>query len=292
MIGISSSWLAMKGVSIKPAIEKIFELGFQLVEVGAAHKHEDKAVETVLGLREKYPDKSFMLHAVFPPFKNGAYPLNLADPKEQDRTLKTMKKMFNISERLGSTIVGIHGGYLGEVMWVDGQFGFKELEIMAPIHVKTAKRNMKIIVEDLLSLAEERNMKLAIEISPSDASNPIMMNAEGFEWIFSSFESKRLGMLLDIGHLHISSRVEGYDPYEFVKQFKNKIFEMHLHDYKDGMPHFAVGEGEIDFAKYFKIIGRSALQKMPMVFEYNNTVTEQQALNGKVLIENMLAVKL
>ena len=92
MIGISSSWLAIRGMSIKESIEKGFELGFDLVELGAAHKCEENAIETVMKLRKKYPDKQFTLHALFPPFKNknGNYPLNLADPKEHDRTIKVV----------------------------------------------------------------------------------------------------------------------------------------------------------------------------------------------------------
>lgn len=292
MIGMSSSWLAVKGLSIRESIEKVFELGFELVEVGAAHKYEDHAVETLLELRKKYPDKHFTLHAMFPHFKNGSYALNLADPKEQDRTLKVVKRMFDISERIGATMLGIHGGYAGEAKWVEGKSGFERLTIGAPIPSKDAERNMKLILEDLVNIAEERSIKLAIEISPPDSASPIMITPDSFEWIFSGFESKQLGLLLDVGHLHLAANEKGYSPYEFVKKFKDKIFEVHLHDCKDGMDHYAVGTGEIDFSKYFKTIGRDILEKVPIVFEYNNSVTEEQTMAGKTLVEKMLAEKL
>ena len=65
MIGMSSSWLAVKGLSIRESIEKVFELGFELVEVGAAHKYENHAVETLMELRKKYPDKNNFLVSLF-----------------------------------------------------------------------------------------------------------------------------------------------------------------------------------------------------------------------------------
>lgn len=290
MIGISSSWFAVKGMPIKESIERGFELGFELVEIGAAHKCEDGAIETVLELRKKYPNKSFTLHALFPPFKNknGNYPLNLADPKEHDRVLKVVKKMFDISERIGAEVIGIHGGYAARVKWVEGKFGFRDLKVEEPIALRTAKRNMDVVIEDLAGLAEERNIKLAIEISPPASCMPLTTNTETFEQIFSNFNS-HLGLLLDIGHLHLSARKEHYDPYEFVRKFKNKIFEIHLHDVKDSQDHIAVGTGEIDFEKYFKIIGRPILEKIPMVFEYNNLVAEQKAPIGKALTEKILS---
>lgn len=288
MIGISSSWFAMKGMSVKESIERGFELGFELVEIGAAHKYEDNAVETVLELRKKYPSKKFTLHGLFPHFKNGNYPLNLADPKEHDRTLSAIKKMFEIGERITVDVIGIHGGFAGEVKWGEEEFGFEELVMETPIPIETAKRNMGVITEELVNIAEEMGIKVAMEISAPGPFAPIMTNIESFKWLFSNFKSKYLGLLLDIGHLHQSSCAESYNPYEFTKKFKSKIFELHLHDYKDDNKHIAVGAGEIDFEKYFKIIGRPKLEKLPLVFEYNNSVTEKEALAGRALTENLL----
>ena len=231
MLGISSSWLAVKGLSIKESVEKGFELGFELVELGAAHKHEEGAIETVMELRKNYPDKKFTIHAKFPPDRinlpegrknsrnNGHhYTMNIADPKEHEAIMKAVKKMFDLSDRINAEVVGIHGGYSGEVKWVEGNFGFEELEMVKPMPIEEARKNMKIILEELVNTAEERGVKFAVEISPSGDFAPIMVNADAFEWLFSNFKSKYLGMLLDIGHLHLAAQSEGYDPYEFVKR--------------------------------------------------------------------------
>jgi hypothetical protein len=54
MIGMSSSWLATKGFNIKSACDKIFESGFGLAELGAAHKYEPRAMDIV-----KYFSKAY-----------------------------------------------------------------------------------------------------------------------------------------------------------------------------------------------------------------------------------------
>lgn len=285
MIGMSSSWLATKGFSIKDSIERVFGMGFDLVEVGAAHKYEDKAVETVLGIRKKYLSKSFTVHALFPPYKNGSsYPLNLSDPNEHDRTIKIVKKMFDISERLGSDFVGIHGGYAGKVKWVKGENGFKNLKVVEKMPLDEARTNMKIVLEDLVHIAEEKNMKLAVEICPPEGSS-ITTNPEAFEWIFKKFKTDHLGLLLDIGHLHRSSKKEGYDSHSFVEKFKDKIIEIHIHDCKGNIDHTPFGEGDMDFGSYFRIIGKEKMQGVPLVFEYNSATTEAQVLKGKKLLE-------
>jgi len=313
MLGISSSWFAMKGLSIRESIEKGFEMGFELVELGAAHKYEENAVETVMELRKKYPDKKFTIHALFPPVKINAektnaigenntegpknhsnarghhYVLNLADNKEHEATIKCVKKMFDIADHINAEMIGIHGGYAGEVRFVEGALGFETLMMKNPIPLEEAKRNMTVIIQELVNMAEERGTKLAVEISPPLDCGPLMTNLEDFEWLFSNFKSKYLGLLLDVGHLHLSAKKEGYDLYEFLKKFKGKLFELHLHDIKDGRDHSAFGTGEIDFEKHVKIIGRAKLKKIPIVFEYNSSVTEQQTLDGKLRVEKLLA---
>jgi sugar phosphate isomerase/epimerase len=96
-------------------------------------------------------------------------------------------------------------------------------------------------------------------------------------------------MLLDIGHLHRTSTTHNYDPYDFAKEFRKKIFELHVHDVKEEhKDHFAVGAGSVDFKKYFKAVGRAKLRKIPIVFEYNNSVTEEEALKGKEIVEKLV----
>jgi sugar phosphate isomerase/epimerase len=280
--------MAIKGFGICESIERCFDLGFELVEVGAGHKHEPNAVEAVIETKHEHPEKHFTIHALFPPVAKGSYIMNMSDSKEHATILKTADGMFDLAKRIGADVVGLHGGYAGEVVWVPDRGGFDKLKMIKSIPAETAESNMLAILEKLVQLAEERGVKLAIEISPFDVSKAVLSDPEIFEKVFSRFESDNLGLLLDIGHVHMSAAAKGFDPYEFAARFKDRVFELHLHDVVDGKDHNLVGTGEIDFARHFKIIGRKRLESIPLVFEYTNLVSEEDALRGKEKIEALL----
>jgi len=259
--------------------------------VGAGHKYESDAVETVIELCKKHPDKRFTVHALFPPLsptqrKNCA--MNLSDEKEHAKILGIAAGMFDLTKRIGAGVVGMHGGYAGEVEWVPGRGGFDTLKITKPIQENVAEKNMMSILGKLAALAVEHEIKLAIEVCPFDASKPLLSNPGIFRKIFSRIRSKNLGMLLDIGHAHVSAAAKGFDPYEFAERFNDKIFEMHLHDVVNGRDHNAVGTGVVDFRRHFEPIGADRLESIPLVFEYTNLVNEAAALRGKGIIEGVL----
>lgn len=286
---MSSTWFATQGFGIRESVERCFALGFGLVEVGAGHRYEPDAVETVLALKRENPAKRFTLHALFPqlaPRLRKTYTMNMSDVKEHAKILEVAAVMFDISKRIGAGVVGMHGGYEGEVVWVPGSGGFERLEIRKPIPPEVAEENMMSVLRKLARLAEDRGVKLAIEIS--DSSKPVPSGAEAFEKIFSEIGSKSLGMLLDLGHLHKVAATKGFDPYEFTARFKDKILEMHLHDVVNGQDHRAVGTGVVDFRRHFEIMGRDRLESIPLVFEYTNLVDEAAALRGKEIIEKII----
>ncbi|MCX6820510.1 MAG: sugar phosphate isomerase/epimerase [Candidatus Aenigmarchaeota archaeon] len=283
--------MATRGFGIRESVERCFKLGFGLVEVGAGHKYEAKAVETVLKLKRENPEKHFTVHALFPPMKSperNNYAMNLSDENEHAKILETAAGMFEITKMLGSGVVGMHGGYAGEVAWVPDRGGFDTLKITKPINESVAERNMLSVLEKLAAMAEDRDIKLAIEVCPFDASKPLLSTPEIFKKVFSGIKSENLGMLLDVGHAHVSAAAKGFDPYEFAERFHDKIFEMHLHDVVDGRDHNAVGTGVVDFRKHFEPIGRDRLKRIPIVFEYTNLVDEAAALRGKKIIEGVL----
>jgi len=284
--------MATRGFGIRGSVERCFKLGFGLVEVGAGHKYEAKAVENVLKLKKENPDKHFTVHALFPPMKSPERKncaMNLSDKNEHAKILQIAAGMFDITKRIGSGVVGMHGGYAGEVKWVPDRGGFDTLKITKPIEENVAEKNMLTVLKKLAFMAEESDIKLAIEVCPFDASKPLLSTPEIFKKIFSRIRSDNFGMLLDVGHAHVSAAAKGFDPYEFAERFSEKIFEMHLHDVVDGRDHNAVGTGCVDFGRHFEPIGAKRLKDIPLVFEYTNLVEEAAALRGKAFIEGVLA---
>jgi len=288
MIGMSSTWMAMKGFGIRESVERCFGLGFGLVEVGAGHKYEPDAVETIIELKRKYPAKQFTIHALFPPLAE-SYAMNLSDKAEHAMIVHTAEGMFELARRTGADLVGLHSGYCGKVRWSEsGRGGFKELALEEQMPRETAKQNMFDVLGNLIAAAERAGVKLALEVSPDGPWDPMPKTPDEFGEVFSRFGSGMFGLLLDVGHLQRSAAANGFDPCEFTARFKDRIFEVHLHDVVDGKDHHEVGTGCVDFARHFEAIGRSKLEALPLVFEYTSLVSEEAALRGKEKIEALL----
>jgi len=86
-----------------------------------------------------------------------------------------------------------------------------------------------------------------------------------FEQAFGKIEA--LGMTLDIGHGELLS--EKNTAYDFLAQYPEKIYHMHVHDNQGGSDqsddlHLLPGQGSIDFRFILKVVGRRG---------YNRTMT-------------------
>ena len=62
--------------------------------------------------------------------------------------------------------------------------------------------------------------------------NEFLLMCEAWEYIklFNEINSKRIGILLDLGHLNITSNTLKFDKNEFIKKFKNRVFAIHIHE--------------------------------------------------------------
>jgi sugar phosphate isomerase/epimerase len=287
MIGMSSSWLATKGYNIKSSVEKIFSLGFDLVELGAAHKYEPRAMEIAKLLKKDHPNKKFTVHTLFPPLED-FYLFNIADSKNFEKNVRILKMLFQVSKDVGAEVVSIHGGYKKVLKRGEEYFGFYKLEFVKNIEESEGRRTIERLIETGIGIAEKSGIKLCVETDAAGLENAYTAKPEDFQWLLSKFDSKYFGMLADIGHIHIAAQKFGFDEYEFVRSFKDRIFEMHLHDCNSkGDSHIPTGTGVMDFEKYFRAVGQRA-RKIPLIFEYTNRVSIADAVRSKKFIEKIL----
>ncbi len=67
LVGLSSSYFATRGFGIYDSVARAKELGFGLVELGAAHSFEKDVWKTVGRIKKDFSDLNFTIHGVFPP---------------------------------------------------------------------------------------------------------------------------------------------------------------------------------------------------------------------------------
>ena len=57
-----------------------------------------------------------------------------------------------------------------------------------------------------------------------------MCEAWEFEKLFQEIKPENLGILLDLGHLKVTSNLLKFNPYEFIYKLRDKIRIIHIHE--------------------------------------------------------------
>jgi len=114
-----------------------------------------------------------------------------------------------------------------------------------------------VLLRSMVEHAAARGVQLCVENLSEQAFD--------FEQAFGEIEA--LGMTLDIGHGELLS--EKNTAYDFLAQYPEKIYHMHVHDNKGGRDqsddlHLLPGQGIIDFRSILRLAGRQG---------YNRTMT-------------------
>lgn len=93
----------------------------------------------------------------------------------------------------------------------------------------------------VLDYAERKNVQLGFEPEPS----MLIDTMDRFAELIDQVDSPRLGLTLDIGHLHCQGEVPIAD---VIRRWADRLVNVHLEDMRHGVhEHLMFGEGEIDF---------------------------------------------
>jgi len=165
------------------------------------------------------------IHAPFIDMSPGSF-----DEKIRKVTLERFLKVLDIAAIFKPENIIFHTGYIDAIqgwffdMWIDESY-----------------KTWKIIID----YCKKLHQKISIE-------NVFEKNTVVHERLLKKIKSKLIGVCFDVGHHNVFGEIELE---KWFKKFRDKIFEVHIHD-NDGTFdwHKAVGEGNIDFYKIFKLI--------------------------------------
>lgn len=188
---------------------------------------------------KKYKKKGFkfLLHNYFPAPKK---PIVLNFISKNLQTFKASKSIIknaiNISHSSMLDFYAFHPGYLSDAdLNKDGYFIFKKKNF-------TRAEGLNIFIErfskfyDLLNL-EKKSCKIALENlfpEPNGHINSIMCTYEEIEEVLLSqkLKKKKIFLIIDLGHLAISSNFLNFDRIKFIEKilekFEDRILEVHI----------------------------------------------------------------
>lgn len=252
---------------IQPLGIRLFEYekyGLTDVELGAG-------VTTNHNISEVFTNHhkgKFLLHNYFPP-PSDAFVLNLASNDEQirQRSIDLVSNALVLCKKLNAPFYSVHAGFIYDPI------GLGPSSLIFPSITSStcgAERAFKRFVDTLmplLDLAACLGLRILVEnnVCTLEARGKLLMQTTNeFLQLFEILPHPALGLLLDTGHLKVSAKTLGFDPFEFADRLTPHIRAFHLHD-NDGITdsHLPLPPG----SWVLEILRRPEFKGLPLVLE-------------------------
>lgn len=258
-------------------------VGLRNVELGSSRKY----IEGLSLSKLKQGDFNFTVHHYFPPPRE-PFIVNLAsqDAAILARSKQQIKKSLDFCQSLGIQLFTFHAGFRTDP---DNKLRFHRRPVVP--HEVAFNTFVESVIE-INSYAEDRGVRIAIENNVLAGHNMVngqnrfllFCEAEDFENLWGRVPSANVGILLDLGHLKVTSYWLGFDRYEFIDRVKERVFAIHIHENNGQVD----GHGVLDETSWcFEIIGRKRFISLPIVLETWGLTPEQIAQQVS-LISKML----
>ncbi len=218
---------------LKSAIELCKEISPKHIEISAPHHYQ--SINKLKEVFEFYKKQeiNFTLHNYFPPPEK-SFVLNIASDNEE--VLRSSKKLIEGALELcissGSKIYGIHPGYLyrGAKANEEGMFVWENQSELS--YDRALKQSVKI-VNNYYHLFDRQNINFILEnlFPRPKRKTSLFCSLEEIDE-FLSYVPSDIGLLLDLGHLKISSNLYGFDLDDFLdkylSKYGSKLYEIHI----------------------------------------------------------------
>lgn len=284
MIGLSTSYYAMKGLSIYESVLKTVELGFELVELGAAHEYEDNALDTMRKIKKDFPSVSFTIHTLFPPLRNRIW-FNPSDGLSPTNKV-VIDGLFEAASIVDASLISIHPPVFNDIKLRGTNLANFHRPVLGKAKDKnTGKERFFQLMKYISRRSDDCRVKIIIEnisFGSSCLIDTYPYTRDDFIELFEKFPGA--GILLDVGH---ALRNDNLD--DLIKM-NGKIFELHLHDIGYKFDNKLNAHLPIKSSAFFdpikEIVNKSS---MVIIFEHGSNVTEEEILTKKELLEAVIA---
>jgi len=236
MIFLSSS--CFKKNNIKEVLDLALEYDFKNIELSGGCQYTESCIEDLLDYKKKY-GFNYLVHNYFPPPEED-FILNISSQNTalRQKSVEFARKSIKVSYLLGSPIYTIHTGYLTDLhLSHDGEHFLPDRDYVN-VRRDVAIKCLIDSVEILCNYASTFNIHIGLENLFPESSKynfSLMCALEDIDEILSYFSTiNNLGILLDLGHAYLSSKLLNFNLNHFLNvlmsKYKEKIIELHLSD--------------------------------------------------------------
>ncbi|MCP4265444.1 MAG: TIM barrel protein [Candidatus Brocadiaceae bacterium] len=280
MIGLSTSYYASKGYSIYESVSRTVELGFDLVEMGAAHDYEENAFDTLRKIKKDFGSINFTIHTLFPPLEKKVW-FNPADGLTEVNK-EIVEGLFKSASILEASFVSIHPLVFSKLTMgkkIVGNF-YRPVPNKQKDPIKS-KDNFICLMEYISDLTKTTGVKVLIENMGDSFFHSYPLNRDDYIEVFKQFSSA--GMLLDVAHAKQQGNLCD------LISLDGRICELHLHDIRTLPDGEVRGHFPIENIAYFEplkdLMKRDSLI---FVFEHSSDCSEDAISRDKDLLEKVL----
>ena len=218
-------------------VEKASHLGFRCFQIGPTSSFSHIDGNGLRNVLDKY-DMECNVHV------GGPYDAEefVMYERERSRVKRDLRIGISLSREVSSSLVSIHPPF------------FKSAKSDS-ISARAKSCFLKLLKEEV-NYAHTFGIRIALE---SFCYPPFIFNdLTDFTHSISNFPLAKLGILLEVGHLHQA----GFNLDEAIQKFGNRIFEAHVHDAKPDedykkTTHLPIGKGNIDFLSVINSLRRT-----------------------------------
>ena len=214
-------------------IATCIENGLKNIELSSGLVYSDKLIEEVYRYRMEF---NFLIHNYFPP-PSEPFVLNLGaeNPEQLKRSIQHCKYAIDVTSSIGGAFYSVHSGFAfhatPEMLGVEG-LNYS----LFPMEQAIARFKDSLAV--LIEYAKSRNVMILIENNVISSGNLIEgknllgvgVTADDLLDIINDLNSPFLGLLIDVGHLKVSSRTLDFNRFSFMKKVKKYVKAFHLSD--------------------------------------------------------------
>jgi sugar phosphate isomerase/epimerase len=225
--GTSTSIFGHRNYLSLKKIKTLVGTGMEWLEIGALQQLHinlwdlGQVDELVAGI----PETGLKVWSIHAPFCSIA----MDDEETRADGVRQLVRSAKVAQAFGSNIVVVHPG--------------------RDVPSKDRQRELEWTVEGMLKALEKYppETKLALEtMGKKSLAGP----PEEMAWVMERLPADRAGVCMDTGHTN-----QGYDVVEYIKQFPNRIFSVHLQDNNgERDDHFLPGDGQLDWPPILKAL--------------------------------------
>jgi len=211
---------------ISTVLPKMVKKKIKNIEISSFHPYEE-GIEKLI--KEYSNDYNILIHN-FTPQPKKQFLLNLSDTNNDKRTLcrEFIEDKIILSKDINSDYYSFHSGF--RVNWKMHKYIYKYK------HNTSRLKALGIFISEvnkILDVAESEKVHIGIEnhnCIKERNEDLILYNIDDWEYLFNNISSNYLHLHLDLGHLKIASNQNGFDKYDFIKRFGDKIIGIHVND--------------------------------------------------------------